>query len=59
MLRDLRENFASSKDVNETLMSDSTVKKKYLDVIQPASHVYVTKRKKLKNIKTLKNLRNT
>ena len=27
MLWDLRENFASSKDVNETLMSDSTVKK--------------------------------
>ena len=27
MLWDLRENLASSKDVNETLMSDSTVKK--------------------------------
>ena len=27
MLWDLRENFSSSKDVNETLMSDSTVKK--------------------------------
>ena len=27
MLWDLRENFVSSKDVNETLMSDSTVKK--------------------------------